>query len=107
MSQIKTEPILEIIEGIDFETLEKYIAKVTENSIELLEAHTKLIRQMHQSGLADYNSTIHLEHINKCLCKKLLTAQTTNPKSLVSLAVELALKERGLTKRTSERRQRG
>lgn len=95
MVEIKAKSPQEHNEGIDLETLEKYMARVTDNTIKLLEEHTNLINRLYEHGLADFNDAIHLRHINKRLSKKIRIAYRSKPKSLVQQATELAIKETG------------
>jgi hypothetical protein len=95
MAQIKMETLREHREGIDLETLERYMAKATGKSIKLLKEHTKLVNHLYQHGLADFNEAIYLQHINKCFCKKLRLAHREKSTSLVQQAVDLAIKEKG------------
>ena len=95
MAHMETKTAQSHREGIDLEILEKYMVKVSSNTIKLLEEHTNLINRLYEHGLADFNDAVHLQHINKRLSRKIRIAYRAKPKSLVQQATELAIKEAG------------
>jgi hypothetical protein len=95
MPQIKMENRQEHLEEIDLETLERYMAKATEKNINLLKEHTQLVCHLYQHGLAEFNEAIHLQHVNKRLCRELRMAHRAKAPALVQQAVDLAIKEKG------------
>jgi len=95
MVQIKADARQKHDHDIDPETLEKYLHKVTDKGIKLLEEHTHLVNQLYEQGLADFNDAIHLQHANKNLCRKLRAALRSKPTSLMRQALDLALREKG------------
>jgi len=94
MTQIATKYNRKFYKTLDSATLEKYMTKVTDSRLRLLEEYTHLINQMYENELVDFNDAIHLQHINKRLSKKLSLARRTKPESLVQHAIELAIKEK-------------
>ena len=50
MIHVEAKKLQEHDQGIDPETLEKYMAKVAEKSVKLLEEHTKLINELYEHG---------------------------------------------------------
>jgi hypothetical protein len=95
MPKIKMESLQENLEEIDLETLERYMAKATQKSINLLKEHTNLVCHLYQHGLTDFNEAIHLQHVNKRLCRELRMAHRAKAPALVQQAVDLAIKEKG------------
>ena len=71
MIHVEAKKLQEHDQGIDPETLEIHMAKVAEKSVKLLEEHTKLINELYERGLADFNDAVHLQHINKRLSRKI------------------------------------
>ncbi len=98
MIHVEAKKLQEHDQGIDPETLEKYMAKVAEKSVKLLEEHTKLINELYEHGLADFNDAVHLQHINKRLSRKIRLACHSKPAAFVQQAIDLAARDREAAK---------